>query len=180
MIDPRRVRNYRGRGSGAGEKIMTSKRSASVRCVTTGILCLAIVVLGVDVASAERPASCADEPTKFARVDITIDGDQIKVEPFSQTIYLDREPSQICWVVNNLGEQRTMHIERKEAAKSVFSEKLIVDPNRFVESGIPELELEPGESYTWEYNPGLTETGNTERLLFRDPEVIIVKGKGGR
>jgi hypothetical protein len=120
---------------------------------------------------------CPEDSTKFARVDVSITEDGIQVSPDSQTIYVDNEPKRICWVVSNLGENRTLHIESKDAADNALGGRKIKSPKDYANSGYPGggLHLEPGQQHSWRYKLEVTVTGETEPILSLDPEIIIVK-----
>lgn len=141
-----------------------------------GLCALLLFVASTD-AAAGASSNCPNNSTKFARIDVTITDDAIQVSPESQTIYLDKQPKRICWVVSNLGKDRTLHIKSKDSADKALSKRKIKSPKTFANSGYPSRGLKeaPGDQHIWRYELEVTVTGKDERILFLDPEVIIVK-----
>jgi hypothetical protein len=141
-----------------------------------GLCALLLFVASTD-AAAGTSSSCPNDSTKFARIDVTITDDAIQVSPESQTIYLDKEPKRICWVVSNLGKKRTLHIKGKDPEDKALSQRKIKSPKAFANSGYPSRGLKdaPGEQHSWRYKLEVTVTGEDEPILSLDPEIIIVK-----
>jgi hypothetical protein len=151
-------------------------------CVRVLGLCACLLFVATADAEAGASSSCPADSAKFARIDVTITGDAIQVNPESQTIYLDKQPKRICWVVSNLGENRTLHIKGKDPTDKALSQRKIKSPKTFANSGYPsgKLVVAPGEQHRWRYKLEVTKTGDDTPILSLDPEIIIVKKPSGR
>lgn len=122
-------------------------------------------------------------PANFAQVDVTVGadpGDPLEMSPsHAVTVYLGSvkpeqpdDPSvkrQVCWVVHDLPDGQTLHIQRKPGQDDLFPalERTVRAPRTTAKSGVPHAKG------CWIYELWVTAGDGDEKLHYTDPEVII-------
>ena len=152
------------------------KRLMIGRTVALSALCAAAVLATAFPAGA---AECPPEVKNAAKVSITLDFEtgKMTVAPDPVTIYLTEgadRPGTVCWVVENLGEKQTLHIEAKEGQPNLFPSTtwMMTKTKDWADSG------KPTAAGSWKYQLWITEEGHSGKLFPTDPEIII-NGTGG-
>ena len=151
------------------------KRSRRVSPVGISLVAT-LVLVATGVTQAQEAQSCPDGSANVTRIEVNIDydGGKINVSVDPATIYMEEgpgRPGRVCWVVENLQQGLTLHIESKDD-DSFFPQMKhrIQAENSFANSG------RPAKAGSWGYS--LRVEGSEGQVAFTDPEVIIVGGGG--